>query len=69
MNTQPHTTAPTLFPNPPSPGYVLWYRPDSRRTAWEPVATTTTEQQAVNAIGIGGRRHGRWLIPPNGTEP
>ncbi|HEV3435762.1 MAG TPA: hypothetical protein VG122_00285 [Gemmata sp.] len=68
MNTQPHTK-PALFPNPPQPGFTLWYRPDSNRAAWEAVARVTTEREAVAAIGCGDRRNGRWLVLPNGVEP
>jgi len=48
--------------------FVLWFRP-SRRHKWEAVAHTETDQQAVNAIGIGGRHNGQWLVLPAGQEP
>lgn len=62
-NLQP--TLPTLEPT----GFVLWFKPEGKRTAWEPVASAATERECLDAIGIGGRRHGGWMILPSGTDP
>lgn len=61
--------AAVLFDNSPGAGVTLWYRPSSGRGAWEPVARCETECEAVEKIGVGNRRHGRWLILPTGREP
>ncbi len=58
----------SLFTNPPAPGFTLWFR-QSRGRKWEPVAHTVTESKAVDAIGIGNRHNGQWLILEAGREP
>lgn len=73
MPTIPRSEVPAdaltaLFVNPP-PAFVLWFRPSTGRTPWEAVARCETEQEAVNAIGIGGRRHGKWIVLPDGKDP
>ena len=49
--------------------FVLWFRPSTGRVAWEPVFHAETERECVGAIGIGGRRNGKWCILPHGKEP
>jgi hypothetical protein len=55
----PAVTAPTEF--------ILWFR--AGRGRWRPVAFERSYDAALDQIGIGGRRHGSWLVLPNGDDP
>ncbi len=71
MNTTTLTDdgATVLFTNPPAPGFTIWYKPNTGRAAWEPIATCPTERACLDAMETSGKHNGKWNILPNGKEP
>ncbi len=50
-------------------GFVLWFKPTTRRGGWEPVHQADTERECVHAVGCGGRHGGKWIVLPHGNQP
>ena len=51
------------------PAFVLWLKPDRRRTGWEVVSRHPTESRCVKDIGTGNRRGGCRMVLSVDTEP
>src|SRR5262245_29404885 len=55
-------------PVTPPAGWTLWFR-RARKEKWTAVASAKSEAEATELIGVGGRRHGGWLVCKVGQNP